>query len=154
MLFRSVSQSRYVGVAARFSIGIELLSEILHSHRMSPLATVKSLLTKPFMPAVFFLSGVIYDTVTLTRIDRLQDNLILLLYLAMLGALIVLTGRVGNESPPDPGLLATSSPFMRWVLESRPYYPMASQFLLGSLFSDSLSRQLYRRLQAIPLPGH
>jgi hypothetical protein len=86
------------------------------------------------MPAVFFLSGVIYDTVTLTRIDRLQDNLILLLYLAMLGALIVLTGRVGMESPPDPAQLA-GSPFMRWVIKSRPYYPMASQFLLGSLFS-------------------
>ncbi len=102
---------------------------------MSPLARVKSLLTKPFMPAVFFLSGVIYDTVTLTRIDRLLDNLILLLYLAMLGALIVLTGRVGNESPPDSGQLAAASPFMRKVLECRPYYPMASQFLLGSLFS-------------------
>lgn len=101
---------------------------------MSPLARVQSLLTKPFMPAVFFLSGVIYDTVTLTRIDRLQDNLILLLYLAMLGALIVLTGRVGMESPPDPAQLA-GSPFMRWVIKSRPYYPMASQFLLGSLFS-------------------
>jgi Protein of unknown function (DUF2914) len=102
---------------------------------MSPLAKVQSLLTKPFMPAVFFLSGVTYDTLTLTRIDRLQDNLILMLYLAMLGALIVLTGRVGIESPPDPEQLAASSPFMRWVLESRPYYPMASQFLLGSLFS-------------------
>ncbi len=101
---------------------------------MSPLARVQSLLTKPFMPAVFFLSGVIYDTVTLTRIDRLQDNLILLLYLALLGALIVLTGRVGMESPPDPAQLA-GFPFMRWVIKSRPYYPMASQFLLGSLFS-------------------
>jgi hypothetical protein len=102
---------------------------------MSPLGNIQSLLTKPFMPAVFFLSGVIYDTVTLTRIDRLQDNLVLLLYLAMLGALIVLTGRVGVEPPPDAERLETSSPFMRWVLESRPYYPMASQFLLGSLFS-------------------
>jgi Protein of unknown function (DUF2914) len=102
---------------------------------MSPLGKVQSLLTKPFMPAVFFLSGVIYDTVTLTRIDRLQDNLILLLYLALLGALIVLTGRIGMESLPDPRQLDASSRFTRWVLESRPYYPMASQFLLGSLFS-------------------
>ncbi|MBS0150018.1 MAG: DUF2914 domain-containing protein [Nitrospira sp.] len=102
---------------------------------MSPLGKVQSLLTKPFMPAVFFLSGVTYDTLTLTRIDRLQDNLILLLYLAVLGALIVLTGRVGMQSLPDPDQLAASSPFMRRVLESRPYYPMASQFLLGSLFS-------------------
>jgi hypothetical protein len=87
------------------------------------------------MPAVFFLSGVIYDTLTLTRIDRLLDNLVLLLYLALLGALIVLTGRLGIEPPPDRAQLALCSPFTRWVLESRPYYPMASQFLLGGLFS-------------------
>ena len=102
---------------------------------MSPLAKVQSFLTKPFMPAVFFLSGVTYDTLTLTRIDRLLDNLILLLYLVLLGALIVLTGRVGVEPPPDQAKLASSSRFTRWMLESRLYYPMASQFLLGSLFS-------------------
>jgi hypothetical protein len=102
---------------------------------MSPLAKVQSLLTKPFMPAVFFLSGVTYDTLTLTRIDRLLDNLILLLYLVLLGTLIVLTGRVGVEPPPDPAKLASCSRVTRWVLESRPYYPMASQFLLGGLFS-------------------
>ena len=57
--------------------------------------TLRSILAKPFMPAVFFLSGVTYDTVTLTRIDRLQDNLLLLIYLLVLGVLIVLTGRLG-----------------------------------------------------------
>lgn len=102
---------------------------------MSPLVKVQSILAKPFMPAVFFLSGVIYDTVTLTRIDQLLDNLVLLLYLAVLGALIVITGRLGIESVPNREHLAAYSPFIRWVLESRPYYPMASQFLLGSLFS-------------------
>ena len=102
---------------------------------MSPFTKIQPLLSKPFMPAVFFLSGVTYDTLTLTRIDRLQDNLILLLYLALLGVLIVLTGRLGIEPPPDRDPLAARSPFMQWVLESRPYYPMASQFLLGGLFS-------------------
>ena len=62
---------------------------------MSPLLKVQSVLAKPFMPPVFFFSGVAYDTFTLTRIDRLQDNLILLLYLVALGFLIVLTGRLG-----------------------------------------------------------
>ncbi|MBH0201803.1 MAG: DUF2914 domain-containing protein [Nitrospira sp.] len=114
---------------------IEPSNEISHSHGMSPLEKVQSLLAKPFMPAVFFLSGVTYDTLTLTRIDRLLDNLILLLYLALLGALIVLTGRLGVEPPPDQAKLASCSRFTRWVLESRPYYPMASQFLLGGLFS-------------------
>ncbi len=102
---------------------------------MSVSDTAKILLAKPFMPAVFFLAGVTYDTLTLTRIDRLQDNLLLLIYLLLLGVLIVLTGRLGIEPPPDRGELAALSPFARWVLRSRPYYPMASQFLLGGLFS-------------------
>ncbi len=102
---------------------------------MSPLTKIQSALSKPFMPAVFFLSGVTYDTVTLTRIDRLQDNLVLMLYLALLGALIILTGRLGIHPPPDHEQLASLSSFTRWVLASRPYYPMASQFLLGGLFS-------------------
>lgn len=106
-----------------------------HSGSMSPLATVQSVLAKPFMPAVFFFSGVAYDTLTLTRIDRLQDNLLLLIYLLLLGVLIVLTGRLGIEPPPDPAQLAALSPLARNVLQSRPYYPMASQFLLGGLFS-------------------
>ena len=102
---------------------------------MSPLARVQSILAKPFMPAVFFFSGVAYDTLTLTRIDRLQDNLLLLIYLLLLGVLIVLTGRLGIEPPPEREHLAALSPFVRRVLQTRPYYPMASQFLLGGLFS-------------------
>jgi hypothetical protein len=101
---------------------------------MSPLVKVQSVLAKPFMPAVFFLSGVTYDTFTLTRIDRLQDNLILLLYLVTLGFLIVLTGRLGTaveSSSTDP----QGSAFTRFLKKSRPYYPMAMQFLLGGLFS-------------------
>ncbi|HSN04976.1 MAG TPA: DUF2914 domain-containing protein [Nitrospira sp.] len=102
---------------------------------MSPLTKVQSLLAKPFMPAVFFLSGVTYDTLTLTRIDRLQDNLLLLIYLLLLGVLIVLTGRLGIEPAPDGEQVAALSPCARWVLRVRPYYPMAIQFLLGGLFS-------------------
>jgi hypothetical protein len=62
---------------------------------MGPLAKVQSILAKPFMSGQFFASGVTYDSLTLTRIDRLLDILILLLYLVMLGFLIVLTGRLG-----------------------------------------------------------
>ena len=102
---------------------------------MSPLARVQSVLAKPFMPPVFFFSGVGYDTFTLTRIDRLQDNLLLLIYLLLLGVLIVLTGRLGIEPAPDREQLAALPPFARWVLRVRPYYPMAVQFLLGGLFS-------------------
>ena len=96
---------------------------------------LRTVLSKPFMPPVFFFSGVAYDTFTLTRIDRLQDNLLLLIYLLLLGLLIVLTGRLGIEPAPDREALTTLSPFARWILRARPYYPMASQFLLGGLFS-------------------
>jgi hypothetical protein len=64
----------------------------------------------------------------------LQDNLILLLYLLFLGVLIVLTGRLGIEPPADTPLSALP-PAARWLLRARPYYPMATQFLLGGLFS-------------------
>jgi hypothetical protein len=68
------------------------------------IAKVQSILAKPFMPAVFFLSGVTYDTVTLSRIDRLLDNLVLLLYLVLLGALIVLVGRLSPDSAVEKRL--------------------------------------------------
>jgi len=63
-------------------------------------------LFKPLLPAVFFFAGVTYDSVTLTRIDRLLDNLILLLYLSILGVLVILTGRFQlgliPQAPPSP----------------------------------------------------
>ncbi|MDH4300988.1 MAG: DUF2914 domain-containing protein [Nitrospira sp.] len=124
-----------VWAIARFHDFIEQWNGISHSGGMSPLAKLQSILAKPFMPAVFFLCGVSYDTVTLSRIDRLVDNLVLLLYLVLLGALIVLTGRLGIESPPEREQLLSGSQLTRWVWESRPYYPMASQFLFGGLFS-------------------
>jgi hypothetical protein len=102
---------------------------------MSVSHAIKALLAKPFMAPVFFFSGVAYDTLTLTRIDRLQDNLLLLIYLLLLGVLIVLTGRLGIEPAPDREVLTAVSPFARWMLKARSYYPMASQFLLGGLFS-------------------
>ena len=102
---------------------------------MSPLARIQSAFSRPILPAVCFLSGVTYDTLTLTRIDRLLDNLILLIYVLLLGVLIVLTGRLGVEPLPDREQAAGLSPAVRWVLRMRPYYPMAVQFLLGSLFS-------------------
>jgi hypothetical protein len=102
---------------------------------MSPIGKVQLFMARPFMPAVFFLSGVTYDTLTLTRIDRLEDNLLLLVYLLLLGVLIVLIGRLGVEQFPDQGQLAAFSPGLRWLLRARPYYPMTVQFLLGSLFS-------------------
>lgn len=81
-----------------------------------------------------FFSGVTYDTLTLTRIDRLQDNLLLLLYILLLGTLIVLTGRLGIEPPPDRAQLA-SFPARPMDARQPALLSMVSQFLLGGLFS-------------------
>jgi hypothetical protein len=102
---------------------------------MSSPSTIQSVLSKPFMPVVWFVAGVIYDSLTLTRIDRLQDNVVLFLYLTLLGVLVVLIGRFGVGPAPEPTSLARFSPLERGLLKGRPYYPMASQFLLGGLFS-------------------
>ncbi|MDR4493317.1 MAG: DUF2914 domain-containing protein [Nitrospirales bacterium] len=91
-------------------------------------------LFKPLLPAVFFFAGVTYDSVTLTRIDRLLDNLILLLYLSILGALVILTGRFQlgliPQAPPSP-----SRNVLSLVHRARPHFDKALQFLLGGLFS-------------------
>ena len=98
-------------------------------------STVRTVLAKPFMSALFFASGVTYDTFTLTRIDRLQDNLILLLYLVALGFLIVLTGRLGVVAVEPATIEPQGSSFTKSLIKARPYYPRAIQFLLGGLFS-------------------
>ncbi|MGH7235702.1 MAG: DUF2914 domain-containing protein [Nitrospiraceae bacterium] len=102
---------------------------------MLPAAKIRAALAKPFLPVVFFFAGVTYDTVTLTRIDRLLDNLILLLYLSLLGLLIVLTGRadLGRNNPAE--VVGAGSGVMQLVDRARPYYSRAIQFLLGGLFS-------------------
>jgi hypothetical protein len=99
------------------------------------MGTAKALFAKPFVPVFCFLSGVAYDTLTLTRIDRLQDNLILLVYLLLLGVLIVLTGRLNVDLSLDQERTAPLASLTHWALRVKPYYPMAIQFLLGSLFS-------------------
>jgi len=116
---------------------------------MSPLAKVQSILAKPFMSGQFFASGVTYDSLTLTRIDRLQDILILLLYLVMLGFLIVLTGRLGVAAVETSAIQPQGSSFARFLINARHYYPMAMQFLLGGLFSaDAVFTRAVRRSHA------
>jgi hypothetical protein len=102
---------------------------------MLPSAKLRAALAKPLLPVVFFFAGVTYDTITLTRIDRLTDNLILLLYISLLGALIVLTGRTELAAAGSPEILPDTHAVASFVKRARPYYPYAIQFLLGGLFS-------------------
>jgi len=100
-----------------------------------PLATrLHAAFSKPFLPAVFFFSGVTFDSVTLTRIDSLLDNLGLFLYLSVLGALIVVTARADmrQDAADASGEAGRAASFLARV---RPYHPHAIQFLLGGLFS-------------------
>lgn len=89
---------------------------------------------KPMLPAFFFLAGVTYDSLTLTRIDRLLDNLILLLYLAVLGVLVILTGRFQLGLIPFPSE-HTSWNALSLVHRAQPHLTKGLQFLLGGLFS-------------------
>jgi hypothetical protein len=89
---------------------------------------------KPILPAFFFFAGVTYDSLTLTRIDRLLDNLILLLYLAMLGVLVILTGRFQLGLIPVPPAI-TSWNVLSLIHRTQPHLAKGLQFLLGGLFS-------------------
>ncbi len=110
------------------------LTDSLTSALAHAMIKLQSTILQPFLPALFFFAGVTYDTLTLTRIDRPLDNLILLLYLSLLGTLIILTGRFQLgliPSPPDlPGWNV-----LGLVHRARPHLAHALQFLLGGLFS-------------------
>jgi hypothetical protein len=121
---------------------MNLTTHKLHATVTAPLTTAlvkammkwQSTILKPFLPALFFFAGVTYDTLTLTRIDRLLDNLILLLYLTLLGTLIILTGRL------QLGLVPSTPDISGWnvlslIHRTRPHLAKALQFLLGGLFS-------------------
>jgi len=101
---------------------------------------LRAAITKPFLPVVFFFAGVTFDSVTLTRIDRLRDNLIMLLYLSLLGGLIVLTtradlGRATTDETAVPGNVKSFVNVKSLIARAQPHYPHAIQFLLGGLFS-------------------
>lgn len=89
---------------------------------------------QPFLPACFFIAGVTYDSLTLSRIDHLTDNLLFLLYLSLLGTLVIITGRF------QLGLIPDHSVTHRWNVlgvlhRTRPHLSKALQFLFGGLFS-------------------
>ena len=107
---------------------------VIRTIQTGMVARLRSAFSNPLLPPVFFFAGVGYDTLTLSRIDRLQDNLILLLYLVLLGVLIILTGREEFQAG-EREFWESQSGVLRWLGRAQPYYPMAMQFLLGGLFS-------------------
>lgn len=78
-----------------------------------------------YAPIVFFFIGFTWDSLTLTRIDRLSDNFILLAYLLLLGLLIVLINLLELNLVQNP-----------FIIIYKEWYPLGIQFFLGGLFSS------------------
>lgn len=76
------------------------------------------------IPVLSFFAGFTWDSVTITRIDAVSDNLIIGLYLILLGFLIILTLYSEQERLKKAVLIKYS-----------PWYPTGIQFFLGGLFS-------------------
>ncbi len=116
-----------------------MVNAVLHPDTTSvtpqAVKSFRSLLNKPYTPLLSFCAGITYDSLTLTRIDRLIDNLLLLLYVTLLGALIILTGRaqLGQSLVPPPQAVPWSP--LTIIHKLKPYYVPALHFLFGSLFS-------------------
>jgi hypothetical protein len=72
----------------------------------------------------FFLGGVVWDALTLKRIDAPTDNLLLLGYLVVLGLLLPLVTLIEAGRITRP-----------WMLRFQQGYPAAVQFCFGALFS-------------------
>ena len=78
-----------------------------------------------YQPVLTFFAGFLWDSFTLTRIDRLRDNLILALYLILVLSFVILSNLQAK------GLLAKNPRLLKYA----DYYPAGMQFFLGSLFS-------------------
>jgi hypothetical protein len=74
--------------------------------------------------AIFGL-GFIWDSLTMTRVDNMVDNVILLFYFVVIGTMISLTLRRQCGAPP-----------LRWIQKIEPKFLWAMQFCFGGLFSS------------------
>ena len=79
---------------------------------------------KRMAPLISFIAGFIWDSLTLTRIDRLWVNFVLLLYLTLLGLTLFLLHLADNDKIEN-----------KLVLKYREWFPSAIQFFFGGLFS-------------------
>lgn len=78
-----------------------------------------------YIPLLAFVGGFIYDSVTLTRIDLMLDNLMLLGYTIVAGILLALWGAIKRRRVRQPWLLAK----LDWIV-------FGINFLFGSLLSS------------------
>ncbi len=112
---RCSSPRRILKMTIREHIPMEIASYInkIHDSRYAK-----------FMPAGAFVAGLTWDSVTMTRIDRLLDNLILFAYILASGLLIIIVSFI------DKDLIKNEL-----LLKYRKWYNYALQFFFGGLFS-------------------
>jgi hypothetical protein len=77
-----------------------------------------------FIPAISFFAGFLWDNLTINRIDAWFDNIVLLLYLAVLTGFIVLF-QIDHHTPLSN----------RFFKRYKHWLPFAIQFLFGGMFS-------------------
>lgn len=106
--------------------GVALLTELIARRLQFLFKSARQVYQRyeSVFPVLFFVGGFAWDSLTLTRIDRLSDNLILALYLLVVSACVVLIN------------LSRSHYFSRPVREKySPWFVLGAQFCLGGLFS-------------------
>jgi len=108
----------------RLTTGLSALLEWLEEQRRYRWARLYLHQHEHAVPPVLFFGGVTWDALTLQRIDALFDNLVLGLYLVLLGGFIVLSTLARNDRP-------LSKPFRKLSI----WAPGIIQFLAGGLFS-------------------
>ncbi len=113
-----INQNRH-GIISFINMEIALLK--------APVNSIKQFYRtfEKFIPVLSFLGGFVWDSITLTRIDRMSDNLILLGYIVLLGFSIMMVNLVENNIINKP-----------FILRFSDWYPLGIQFLLGGLFSS------------------
>jgi hypothetical protein len=91
------------------------------------LSRTKNFCTKyeKYTGLVIFGVGFIWDSFTMTRVDSVIDNIILLFYQIIIGAMIFLTVRRQCGRVPAP-----------WIQKLEPRFLWAMQFCFGGLFSS------------------
>jgi hypothetical protein len=77
------------------------------------------------IPLLTFCLGFLWDALTLTRIDRMSDNLFVLGYLAGLAVMIIVQIRRRSNGR-----------HIGWLARVEPHFEWATQFLIGGLLSS------------------
>ena len=122
-----MSSNRTVRSASDGPTGLALLGRLMRRLAQSPryrLARRWYHRHEALAPPLLFFGGVTWDVLTLQRIGALLDNVVLGLYLLLLGGFVALTLLDRHDCPLPPSLRALSA----WSIG-------AIQFLAGGLFS-------------------